>query len=197
MKISHIFSLSSFSACLHSPASAEGVFVVAASTPPDERWIYSNYGSCVDIFAPGKAISTVGHTSDSATTIDQGTSYAAAHVSGVAATILERAPNYNPDQVAYVLRGSGAPNHLKGDIGVGSPNLLLQTDRFGVEAPWPPNPDCYECEEYILVTAWMSYKTMHKGTPCRQRCFWRGGLWWYKLWGWDCGDCPRPPLVPP
>lgn len=73
------------SACRQSPARISQVISVGAVTESDTRASWSNYGSCVDIFAPGTMITSAYYTSDGATRVMSGTSMAAPYVTGVAA----------------------------------------------------------------------------------------------------------------
>jgi subtilisin family serine protease len=70
-------------ACNVSPASASGVLTVAASTSTDAKASYSNYGSCVEVYAPGSSVTST--WTGSSTRSISGTSMASPHVAGVAA----------------------------------------------------------------------------------------------------------------
>jgi Subtilase family/Fibronectin type III domain len=85
--------------CDHSPARVPAAITVAASTADDDRWEWSNFGRCNDLFAPGDLIRSADSTDDTATDRRSGTSLAAAHVAGAAALILEQHPAYTPAQV--------------------------------------------------------------------------------------------------
>lgn len=111
-------------ACLTSPASAPGAITVAASTSTDYKASYSNYGACVDIFAPGSSIVSAGTTSASATRTLSGTSMAAPHVAGAAALVLANSRAYTPSQVADKLRSDATTAVLLG-VGSGTTNTLL------------------------------------------------------------------------
>ncbi|ADV67955.1 S8 family peptidase [Deinococcus maricopensis] len=113
-------------ACNVSPARAPSAITVGATTNTDARSSFSNYGSCVDIFAPGSNITSSWNTSDTATNTISGTSMATPHVVGGAALYLAANPTATPAQVASALKGNATPNKVT-NAGTGSPNLLLYT----------------------------------------------------------------------
>jgi len=115
-------------ACFSSPASAGGkVVTVGSTTISDERSWFSNYGTCVDIFAPGSDIISSWKDSDTSTNTISGTSMATPFVAGVAATLLEK-HNFDADAARAELLTITASSKLS-DVGTGSPNKLLQTSR--------------------------------------------------------------------
>ena len=116
-------------ACTVSPARVPGAITVGASTETDQRAAFSNYGACVDLFAPGTNIISSWYSSPTATAVSSGTSSAAPFVAGAAALCLEKFPNASPSTVSSTLL-SQATLDLLGAVGVGSPNRLLfaQTD---------------------------------------------------------------------
>ena len=97
-------------ACKYSPARAPSAISVGATTISDRRSSFSNFGDCVDVFAPGSEILSAWSTSASATALSSGTSMAAPHVAGVAARILSARANLTPAQVADAVRQSATPN---------------------------------------------------------------------------------------
>jgi len=111
-------------ACTASPAREPSAITVGATASDDARAFFSNYGSCVDIFAPGLNIISAWHTSASASLVNSGTSMAAPHVAGVAALTLAANPTASPAAVATSIAATATPNHVL-YAGTGSPNLLL------------------------------------------------------------------------
>jgi subtilisin family serine protease len=112
-----------------SPANLAAAITVAASDSYDERASFSNYGSLIDIFAPGDYIKSAWKNSDTATQVASGTSMAAPHVAGAAAMALDAHPGWTPAQVRTYLVDHSTRNALT-DV-AGSPNRLLYT-------PGPP-----------------------------------------------------------
>ena len=76
---------------------------VGATDSSDTKASWSNYGNCVDWFAPGVGITSAWHTSDTATNTISGTSMATPHTAGVAALYLQTHPSATPQQVRDAL----------------------------------------------------------------------------------------------
>jgi len=91
------------SACYYSPSRINEVITVGASDQNDLRVSNSNYGDCVDLYAPGTMIMSAWRRSDSDMLAMTGTSSAAAHVSGIAANLLAQAPFATPDQITSTI----------------------------------------------------------------------------------------------
>jgi len=121
---------SNIDACDSSPARAANAITVGATERTDIRASYSNFGTCLDIFAPGSSITSAWITSTTATNTISGTSMAAPHVAGVAAVLLGTNPTSTPAEIAAKLRASATPN-LVTSVGTGSPNYLLYLDPAG------------------------------------------------------------------
>ena len=126
-------------ACLRSPASADSALTVGATGSNDARASFSNYGTCVDIFAPGVGITSSTNTTDLSTGSWSGTSMASPHVAGVAALYLSANPNASSAAVALAIEGSATQGKVT-SAGTGSPNLLLYSFVEDGGSPPPPPP---------------------------------------------------------
>jgi subtilisin family serine protease len=111
-------------ACNTSPARAVNAITVGSTTRTDARSSFSNYGSCLDIFAPGSDITSAWHTGDAATSTISGTSMASPHVAGVAALYLQGNPSASPATVGNAIVSTATSNKVT-SAGTGSPNKLL------------------------------------------------------------------------
>jgi len=127
---------SNANACNYSPARVSQALTVGSSTNTDVRSSFSNFGTCVDIFAPGSSITSAWSTSDSATNTISGTSMASPHVAGVAALYLANNAGAAPATVHAAVINNASVNKLT-SIGTGSPNRLLYSlfGGGGVDAP--------------------------------------------------------------
>lgn len=117
-------------ACQFSPGNAPNALTVAASDMADKRASFSNFGTCLDLFAPGVSIKTAWHTSNTATLVLSGTSISAALVTGAAAIYLHAHPTATPLTVNNAITSLATQGVLT-NIGTGSPNLLLFTVGLG------------------------------------------------------------------
>jgi cerevisin len=108
-------------ACSYSPAAAEGPVTVGASAFTDERAYFSNYGKCVDIFAPGLNIQSTWIGSEHATNVISGTSMASPHIAGLLAYLLSLHPAIDS---AFAVEAI-TPKQLRKDlIAIGTRGLL-------------------------------------------------------------------------
>merc|ERR1712027_233663 len=122
-------------ACGFSPAYVPNAITVGSTTSTDSRSSFSNYGSCVDIWAPGSAVVSASHTSDSGTRSLSGTSMACPHVSGAAALVLGVDPSKSPQKVISDLLDDAALDTIS-DLKAGDTNALLFVGAGGA----PPTP---------------------------------------------------------
>ncbi|MEV4621656.1 S8 family peptidase [Asanoa sp. NPDC049573] len=123
-------------ACNYSPARVPNAITVGATQNNDAAASFSNYGTCVDILAPGVNITSSWSTSDTATNTISGTSMATPHVAGAAALVLSANPTWTNQQVRDYLVNNATPNVVT-NPGTGTPNRLL----FVVNDGTPPAND--------------------------------------------------------
>lgn len=112
------------SACHFTPSSVPEAITVSATGADDKRPSWAKYGRCVDIFAPGHEIVSAWHTGDDVAAVSSGTSMAAPHVAGVAATYLGEHPSATPAQVWAAISGAATAGVVR-DAGKSSANKLL------------------------------------------------------------------------
>jgi subtilisin family serine protease len=111
-------------ACQQSPAVTPNAITVGATDNADTRASFSNYGTCVDLFAPGSRITSDSNSSNTATKMMSGTSMASPHVAGAAALYLATHTTATPAQVRDALV-SGATPAIVSSAGAGTPTRLL------------------------------------------------------------------------
>lgn len=114
------------SAAHQSPADVPSAITVGATDPFDRRASFSNFGTLVDLFAPGVAITSASRAGDTATAVLSGTSMAAPHVAGAAALVLDAHPRWSPARVRDYLVAHATTGRVT-NRGSGSPNRLLYT----------------------------------------------------------------------
>jgi subtilisin family serine protease len=126
-------------ACQSSPSSEASAITVGATDINDGFASFSNFGSCVDISAPGVNITSSWYTSNTATNTISGTSMASPHVAGAAALYLSANPGATPAQVSTALTSNATSGVITG-VPAGTVNLLLYTGFIGGGSPPPPPP---------------------------------------------------------
>jgi subtilisin family serine protease len=124
-------------ACLKSPASTAEAITVGATTSSDARSSYSNFGACVDLFAPGSGIVSASRSSTTATATMSGTSMAAPHVAGVAALLLQESPGLSGAQLRDRVWAMATKDVV---TGAQSENAHLLFSRGAAAAPEDPAP---------------------------------------------------------
>lgn len=117
-------------ACTKSPARVPAAITVAASDSADAQASFSNFGSCVDLYAPGVNVTSAANTSSTATATYSGTSMASPHVAGAAALFLSESTSANPAEVAAKLTGDATTGALTMRSST-SPDRLLYTANLG------------------------------------------------------------------
>ncbi|MFB7374935.1 S8 family serine peptidase [Streptomyces sp. NPDC056222] len=108
-----------------SPSRVQEAITVASSTEDDQQSSFSNFGSVVDLYAPGSEITSAWNDSDTGTKTISGTSMATPHVVGAAAVYLAGHPDATPDQVAQALVGGATPDKIS-NPSEGTANKLLK-----------------------------------------------------------------------
>ena len=126
---------SNANACNYSPASALSAITVGATASNDSRASYSNFGTCVDVFAPGSSISSAYKGSTTAFGSMSGTSMASPFVAGIAALYLEDHTSATPAAVTSAITNAATRDAIT-NVGIGSPNKLVYSASFE-PAPTP------------------------------------------------------------
>ena len=132
-------------ACNYSPARASSAITVGSTVNNDSRSSFSNFGSCLDIFAPGSSITSAWNTSATATHTISGTSMASPHVAGAAALYLAVNPTASVSQVTTALINASTPDKVT-SAGTGSPNRLLYS-LFSSGGGSPPVITYFNCPD--------------------------------------------------
>jgi subtilisin family serine protease len=139
-------------ACKYSPARAPNAYTVGATSSNDAKTSWSNYGNCVNIFAPGASITSTWHTSNTATNTISGTSMASPHVAGAAALFLQNNPSATAQQVYNFLTENSTKNKVTNSSTANNHMLYTLTgDGGGGEDP-PPAENQAPVAEFSFTT---------------------------------------------
>ena len=129
-------------ACQMSPAKVAGVITVGGSTDADAMYSLSNFGSCVDVYAPATGIKSTFNTGPTSTMIFDGTSMASPHVAGVAANYLVGHPSASPATVSTYIRDSATTrkivNYAAGSLCQNANALLYNGTPSPIGTPGTP-----------------------------------------------------------
>jgi subtilisin family serine protease len=169
-------------ACRVSPASAANAITVGATATNDARASYSNFGSCIDIFAPGSNIISARTNTIAGNLSLSGTSMASPHVAGVAALLLQEDPTITPALLAQKILADATSGVVVG-AGSQSPNLMLYTGAITVPvttpisapspvlvpAPIAPSPSCAAKFAFCTTNSDCCSNSC-KGTNGNRRC---------------------------
>ena len=135
----------SLDACWFSPARVPQVITVSATTRTDAKAAFANYGTCVDVLAPGVDVRSAWIGGSTASRTMSGTSMAAPHVAGTAALYLQRHRTASPAQVWSALRDNATAGKLR-SLETGTPNRLVYMGFTGAAVDAPPTPRItYRC----------------------------------------------------
>src|SRR4029453_742686 len=105
----------------------------------DARSSFSNFGTCLDIFAPGSSITSAWNTSNTATNTISGTSMATPHGARAIALSLQPNPGASPAAVTQAIVSNSSTGKVS-NLGSGSPNRLLSSIGGGPPSAPPPPP---------------------------------------------------------
>ena len=128
-------------ACNYSPANAEKAITVGSTVRTDIRSSFSNYGDCVDIFAPGSDIKSAWIGSSTEVTTISGTSMATPHVAGVVALLLQKNTNLSPSHIKSELINLGDKDRVKDSKTVSNYLSRVPFQDYPTSSPTPyPTP---------------------------------------------------------
>ncbi|PIK55112.1 putative tolloid-like protein 1 [Apostichopus japonicus] len=135
-------------ACGYSPGGNTNGITVGATDEQDARAYFSNFGSCLDLFAPGVDVESawIGGSGDASYSLS-GTSAAVPHVSGAAAILLGLDSSLTPDEVKTALSDRAVMGAVQSP-GAGSPNRLVYVGSGDGPNTPPPAQAC----SYTITT---------------------------------------------
>jgi len=174
-------------ACTYSPAFVPSAITVGALGGEEARASYSNFGTCVDIMAPGTSITSASQIADTMSARLTGTSMSCPHVAGGAAVLLSMYPWYNRDAIFAHFESHGRKGYMR-NLKPGDPDLLLWVGRN--KAPGKP-----ACPDGNGPNYWGDCEC-----PSGQFCYTGGssrncptsygeGGWGGNHFVWDCAQC--------
>jgi subtilisin family serine protease len=169
---------SAISACDASPARTPGALTIAASDINDRFATFSNFGSCVDMVAPGVSVTSAWISNNTSAQILSGTSMAAPHVAGLAAVLMTKG-YLQPSEVEFRLESaavatvaglpSGTPNLLAQLVAAPAPVQEPVADEPAAEEPAPQGPELPEQFQTVPVSPTITGVNLSRNTA---RVFW-------------------------
>jgi subtilisin family serine protease len=162
-------------ACNYSPARVAEAMTIGATNSSDQKASWSNYGNCVDLFAPGVSITSAWHTSATATNTISGTSMAAPHVAGVAALYLQGNTTASPAAVHTAIHEASTKNIVTSSNTAKNHLLYSLVGPGGSEPPGNAPPTAsftYSCSD--LTCQFTDTSTDTEGSVV--------------AWSWNFGD---------
>jgi subtilisin family serine protease len=153
-------------ACGFTPAHVKAAITVGATEDAqDTAAAYSNFGKCVDLFAPGSDIHSAGRMSDTAKATMTGTSMATPHVAGAAALLLGEDHTRTPEEVTLLLKARATQGCVQGALD-GSPSMLLftapleESDKIWWQSIWFPS--------WWKLLKWTSWADIMRPGPMKE-----------------------------
>lgn len=161
-------------ACNYSPARVTEAMTIGATDRTDTKASWSNYGSCVDWFAPGVGITSAWNTSNTATNTISGTSMATPHTTGVAALYLQANPTATPLQVRDALFNATTKGIVANSSTANNDLLYSPPSGFGGTAPNTPPTASFAVSCTNLVCSFTDQSSDSDGS--------------LSAWSWSFGD---------
>ncbi|HEX8694940.1 MAG TPA: S8 family peptidase [Longimicrobium sp.] len=183
--------------CNYSPSRVTDAIIVGNTNSTDTRYSTSNYGLCLDLFAPGTSITSAWYGSDTGTTVMTGTSMAAPHVAGIAAMYLEWIPGSLPVDVQYAIDQNATWNVVT-NKGNNSPNRVVYSGFIPGPPPPPPVPGSTPLSVSVICDSSTGYcdATASGGTESGYSFSWSNAIEQYDADGYSyayplCGGTSR------
>ena len=127
-------------ACNYTPAAAPSALTIGASDSNDVRASFSNYGNCVDLFAPGVSITSDDAFNPTGSLTWNGTSMATPHVAGVIALYLQKNPGATPATIAADITANATQNVVSNSLSGAFNDVLNMSFIAGYVPPAPTAP---------------------------------------------------------
>ncbi len=140
-------------ACLTSPARAPAAITVGATAQGDYRAGFSNYGPCLDLFAPGASVLSSTMGSDTSSGYMSGTSMATPHVAGAVARYLQSHPTATAAETTAALQTVATPDVVADSLS-GNDGLLYVPPPPAATPPGPPTGVSATVQDRTATVSW-------------------------------------------